>query len=283
MSKVFMIAEVGINHNGDMAIARKLIDMAVEAGCDAVKFQKRNIDKVYTQEYLAGHRESPWGTTQREQKEGLEFSKLQYDEIDEYCRKANIKWSASAWDVDSQKFLQNYDLSFNKVASAMITHANLLREIAREGRHTYISTGMSTFEDIDRAVNIFKEEDCPFTLLHAVSTYPCNDKDCNLNMINTLRDRYGCEVGYSGHERGITPSLVAASMGATAIERHITLDRTMYGSDQSASLEKEGIRRLVRDVRNMSSILGSGEKVVLAEEKECADKLRYFSVEDFNW
>tara|TARA_A100001035_G_C27709018_1_gene466249 strand:- start:119 stop:955 length:837 start_codon:yes stop_codon:yes gene_type:complete len=278
-----MIAEVGINHNGDMAIARKLIDMAVEAGCDAVKFQKRNIDKVYTQEYLAGHRESPWGTTQREQKEGLEFSKLQYDEIDEYCRKANIKWSASAWDVDSQKFLQNYDLSFNKVASAMITHANLLREIAREGRHTYISTGMSTFEDIDRAVNIFKEEDCPFTLLHAVSTYPCNDKDCNLNMINTLRDRYGCEVGYSGHERGITPSLVAASMGATAIERHITLDRTMYGSDQSASLEKEGIRRLVRDVRNMSSILGSGEKVVLAEEKECADKLRYFSVEDFNW
>tara|TARA_Y100000592_G_scaffold45587_3_gene72386 strand:- start:31868 stop:32719 length:852 start_codon:yes stop_codon:yes gene_type:complete len=283
MSKVFMIAEVGINHNGDMAIARKLIDMAVEAGCDAVKFQKRNIDKVYTQEYLAGTRESPWGNTQREQKEGLEFSKLQYDEIDEYCRKANIKWSASAWDVDSQKFLQNYDLSFNKVASAMITHANLLREIAREGRHTYISTGMSTFEDIDRAVNIFKEEDCPFTLLHAVSTYPCNDKDCNLNMINTLRDRYGCEVGYSGHERGITPSLVAASMGATAIERHITLDRTMYGSDQSASLEKEGIRRLVRDVRNMSSILGSGEKVVLAEEKECADKLRYFSVEDFNW
>ena len=283
MSKVFMIAEVGINHNGDMAIARKLIDMAVEAGCDAVKFQKRNIDKVYTQEYLAGHRESPWGNTQREQKEGLEFSKLQYDEIDEYCRKANIKWSASAWDVDSQKFLQNYDLSFNKVASAMITHANLLREIAREGKHTYISTGMSTFEDIDRAVNIFKEEDCPFTLLHAVSTYPCNDKDCNLNMINTLRDRYGCEVGYSGHERGITPSLVAASMGATAIERHITLDRTMYGSDQSASLEKEGIRRLVRDVRNMSSILGSGEKVVLAEEKECADKLRYFSVEDFNW
>ena len=278
-----MIAEVGINHNGDMAIARKLIDMAVEAGCDAVKFQKRNIDKVYTQEYLAGHRESPWGNTQREQKEGLEFSKLQYDEIDEYCRKANIKWSASAWDVDSQKFLQNYDLSFNKVASAMITHANLLREIAREGKHTYISTGMSTFEDIDRAVNIFKEEDCPFTLLHAVSTYPCNDKDCNLNMINTLRDRYGCEVGYSGHERGITPSLVAASMGATAIERHITLDRTMYGSDQSASLEKEGIRRLVRDVRNMSSILGSGEKVVLAEEKECADKLRYFSVEDFNW
>jgi len=283
IENIFFIAEIGINHNGDLEITKKLIDASCDAGFDAVKFQKRDINLVYSQDLLDSSRESPWGSTQRQQKEGLEFGTNEYNEIDEYCRKANIKWSASAWDVDSQKFLQNYDLSFNKVASAMITHANLLREIAREGRHTYISTGMSTFEDIDRAVNIFKEEDCPFTLLHAVSTYPCNDKDCNLNMINTLRDRYGCEVGYSGHERGITPSLVAASMGATAIERHITLDRTMYGSDQSASLEKEGIRRLVRDVRNMSSILGSGEKVVLAEEKECADKLRYFSVEDFNW
>ena len=281
--KTYVIEEIGINHNGDMDLAKELILKAKVSGCDAVKFQKRNIDKVYTQEYLAGHRESPWGNTQRAQKDGLEFSKLQYDEIDAYCKNLNIKWSASAWDVDSQKFLQNYDLTFNKVASAMITHADLLREIAGEGRHTYISTGMSTFNDIDRAVKIFKDKDCPFTLLHAVSTYPCDDEDCNLNMIKTLREKYGCEVGYSGHERGITPSLAAATLGATAIERHITLDRTMYGSDQSASLEKEGIRRLVRDVRNMSKILGAGEKVILPAEKDCANKLRYFNVDDFTW
>jgi N-acetylneuraminate synthase len=283
MSNIFIIAEIGINHNGDMSITRQLIDMAASVGCDAVKFQKRNIEKVYTREYLAGKRESPWGTTQRDQKRGLELSSLQYDEIDEYCKKIGIKWSASAWDVDSQLFLRKYDLSFNKVASAMITHKNLLTEIASEGKQTYISTGMSTYEDIDRAVKIFTEMDCPFTLLHAVSTYPCNDADCNIRMIHALRERYGCEVGYSGHERGITPSLVAATLGATAIERHVTLDRTMYGSDQSASLEKDGIQRLVRDARNISKILGSGEKIILPDENECATKLRYFNREDFSW
>ena len=243
----FFIAEIGINHNGDMNITKKLIDMAKNSGCNAVKFQKRDIDTVYTQEYLNSTRQSPWGTTQREQKQGLEFGKEEYDEIDRYCKKIGILWSASAWDVESQKFLRQYDLPFNKIASAMLTHEELLNEVASEKRHTFISTGMSTFFDIDRAVAIFRHHDCPFTLFHCVSTYPCKDEDCNINMIKTLSERYGCPIGYSGHESGILPSLLSVSAGATALERHITLDKNMYGSDQSASIEEEQLRNLVRE------------------------------------
>jgi len=272
----FFIAEIGINHNGDLDTAKQLIDMAKSAGCDAVKFQKRDIDTVYTQQYLAGTRESPWGTTQREQKEGLEFTKEDYDAIDEYCQQVGILWSASAWDIDSQVFLQQYNLPFNKVASAMLTHTDLLEVIAAEKRHTFISTGMCNFEDIDKAVEIFKNNDCPITLFHCVSTYPCADEDCNLNLINTLSARYDCPVGYSGHEGGATPTVLAVAVGARAVERHITLDKEMYGSDQSASIEEKELNSMMNEIRRAVTITGTGMKTFSSAEKEIADKLRYF-------
>ncbi len=272
----FFIAEIGINHNGDLKIAKQLIDMAKDAGCDAVKFQKRDIDTVYTADYLAGTRESPWGTTQREQKEGLEFTKEDYDVINQYCHDAGILWSASAWDIESQVFLQQYNLPFNKVASAMLTHTDLLEVIAAEQRHTFISTGMCNFEDIDNAVEIFNKNDCPYTLFHCVSTYPCVDEDCNLNLISTLSSRYGCPVGYSGHEGGVIPTVLAVAVGASAIERHITLDKEMYGSDQSASIEPDDLNTMMEEISKASAIVGTGMKTFSAAEKAIADKLRYF-------
>ena len=273
----FIIAEIGINHNGDLEVAKKLIDAAVEAGCDAVKFQKRNVDVVYTQEYLAGERESTWGTTQRAQKEGLEFGKEEYDVIDSYCKERNILWTASAWDEPSQEFLQQYDLEFNKVASAMLTHLPLLEKIAQEKKHTFISTGMSTYEEIDAALEIFYKHPCPFTLLHCVSIYPCVDENCNISMINKLKQRYTCPVGYSGHEAHMLPTLMAVAEGALAIERHITLDKNMYGSDQSASLEPEELRELVKQITKVQRIMGSGKKTILPTEKVVSQKLRYFN------
>jgi N-acetylneuraminate synthase len=272
----FIIAEIGINHNGDIEIAKKLIDLASETGCDTVKFQKRAIDTVYTEELLASPRESPWGTTQREQKEGLEFGKEEFDIIDKYCKEKGIEWFASAWDLDSQKFLQEYDLKYNKIASAMLTYTPLLELVAKEGKHTFISSGMSTFDDIDKAIEIFRNHNCPFTLLHCVSTYPSNDEDLNLNCIKTLQERYKCDVGYSGHERGPHPSVVAVALGATVIERHITLDRSMYGSDQAASLEKRGLEIMVKEARNVPIYLGDGKKMFSDDEKSVAGKLRYF-------
>jgi N-acetylneuraminate synthase len=252
--------------------------MAVEIGCDAVKLQKRDIDVVYTKEYLDSYRESPWGNTQRAQKEGLEFSKEQYDEIDRYCKMKNIEWFASAWDLNSQAFLRQYNFKNNKIASAMLTHQPLLEMVASEGKHTFISTGMSDYGHIDRAVDIFRQAHCEFTLLHCVSTYPCADEDCNVSLIPVLQARYKCPVGYSGHETGLLPSLVAVAVGAVALERHITLDRAMYGSDQAASLGKRGLELLVRDARNVAKVLGTGKKVVLDEEKAVERKLRYFHV-----
>jgi len=272
----FFIAEIGINHNGDMNICKKLIDMAHEAGCQAVKFQKRDIDTVYTKHYLSSSRQSPWGTTQREQKEGLEFGKEQYDEINSYCKDVGILWSASAWDIKSQIFLRQYDLPFNKVASAMLTHIELLREIASEKKHTFISTGMSNTADIDTAVKIFKDAGCPFTLFHCVSTYPCKDEDCNINMVETLKNQYNVHVGYSGHETGILPSILSVVKGAVAIERHITLDKTMYGSDQAASIEKDDLRQLIHHSRQVTNTLGTGQKEFLQHEIPVAKKLRYF-------
>lgn len=216
--KTFIIAEIGINHNGDMTLAKRLIDVAVVAGCDAVKFQKRTIDKVYTQEYLAQPRQSPWGTTQREQKEGLEFNKKDYDEIDSYCKERNIAWYASAWDVDSQKFLQQYDCKYNKVASAMLTNSGLLEEIAKEKKYTFIATGMSSYEEIDYAIEIFRKYNCPFELMHCNSTYPMPIEDANLKLIGVLANKYQCKVGYSGHEAGTLVSTCAVAMGATSIE-----------------------------------------------------------------
>lgn len=276
MNNIFVIAEIGINHNGDINIAKQLIDIAKWSGCDAVKFQKRTIDVVYKTEYLNSPRDSPWGKTQREQKEGLEFGKKDYDVIDTYCREIGIEWLASAWDIESQIFLQQYHLKYNKVASAMLTHLPLLEEIAKERKLTFISTGMSSFEQIDQAVNIFKKHDCDYTLLHCVSTYPCRDEDCNLRVISSLKEHYKCPVGYSGHEAGILPSILAVALGAVVLERHITLDKKMYGSDQAASLEKEDLKRLVSEARKVESILGDGMKRVIEGELKTEKSLRYF-------
>ncbi|MBO72150.1 MAG: N-acetylneuraminate synthase [Flavobacteriales bacterium] len=271
---IFIVAEVGINHNGDLGICKDLIDVAVDAGCDAVKFQKRDLDQVYTQEFLDRPRESPWGTTQREQKEALEFDEDQYSQIADYCEAKRINWFASAWDTNSQIFLRKFNCKFNKIASAMIVHHDLLRLVAEEGKHTFISTGMSTYNDIQKAVDIFRHANCPFELMHTVSTYPMRDEDANLNLIRTLRDRYQCNVGYSGHEVGLAVSYAAVAMGITSLERHITLDRAMYGSDQSASLEPSGLRQLVGAVRKIEKAMGDGEKRLIDAEVPIARKLR---------
>jgi N-acetylneuraminate synthase len=272
---VFVSAEIGINHNGDIDITKKLIDIAKQAGCDAVKFQKRSIEKVYSKEILDSSRSSPWGTTTREQKLGLEFEKNEYDIIDKYCRERNIFWYASAWDIDSQLFLQTYDLKYNKVASAMLTNIDLLKIIAGEKKHTFIATGMSTLEEIHQAVSIFKEKNCPFELMHTNSSYPMKLEEANIRCIDTLRNEFNCNVGYSGHETSSYAVCVCAVVvGATSIERHITLDRSMYGSDQSASLEPIGLIRMVRDVRRVESIMGDGVKRIWDSEVPVRKKLR---------
>ncbi len=271
---ILLIAEIGINHNGDIGTCKKLIDLASDAGCDAVKFQKRDIETVYTKQFLDSARESPWGSTQRDQKRGLEFDKAEYDEIDVYCQKKHIKWFASAWDLNSQEFLRNYNLQYNKIASAMIVYEDLLQMVAEERKHTFISTGMSTYNDIDKAVNIFQRASCPFELMHTVSTYPMNDEDANLEVIETLRQRYKCDVGYSGHETGLAISYAAAALKASSIERHITMDRAMYGSDQPASLEPVGLRQLVGGIRKIEQAMGDGVKRVIDAEIPIAKKLR---------
>lgn len=271
---IFIIAEIGINHNGDMSICKQLIDIAIDTGCNAVKFQKRDIDLVYTQEMLDSQRESPWGSTQRDQKIGLEFNQEQYSEIDQYCKEKEIEWFASAWDVNSQKFLKQFDCKYNKVASAMIVYTDLLKIIASEGKHTFISTGMSTHDDIQNAVDIFNKAGCSFELMHTVSTYPMNDKDANLNLIKTLKKTYNCNVGYSGHEVGLAISYAAVAIGISSLERHITLDRSMYGSDQSASVEPNGFHMLVGAVRKIEEAMGDGIKTISDSEREIADKLR---------
>ena len=273
---IFVIAEVGINHNGDMSVAKQLIDMAVDTGCDAVKFQKRTIDLVYTAEVLDASRESPWGNTQRDQKQGLEFTVEQYQEIDRYCRDKGILWSASAWDIPSLEFLERFNPPFHKIASAMLTHRPFTEAVASKGRLTLVSTGMATIEIIDEVVGIFKSAGTPFVLLHTVSTYPSPESDLNLSMIHTLLERYTVPVGYSGHEPSVSPSVVAAVLGATVIERHITIDRSMYGSDQAASLEANGLRQLVTTLRKIPEMLGTGVKDWAPGEKAIAEKLRYW-------
>jgi len=271
---LFVIAEIGINHNGDLDIARQLIDVAADAGANAVKFQKRTLDLVYTREFLDSARESPWGNTQRAQKEGLEFDLDDYQEIGRYCKAKGIEWFASAWDLESQKFLRQFDLRHNKIASPMIVYEELLKQVASERKHTFISTGMSRVADIDRAVEIFRERKCPFELMHCVSTYPMADEDANLLRLVKLRERYQCDVGYSGHEVGLAVSYAAVALGATSLERHITLSRAMYGSDQAASVEPAGFRQMVGAVRKISQALGSGSLERNAKELPIAKKLR---------
>lgn len=274
MGKVFISAEIGINHNGDLNIARQMIDAASEAGCDAVKFQKRCVEKVYIKEFLDSPRESPWGTTQREQKMGLEFTESDYREIDAYCRSKNIAWFASSWDVDSQKFLRQFNLKYNKVASAMLTNIGLLETIAEEKRYTFIATGMSSWDEIDAAVAIFRKHGCPFELMHCVSVYPMPPELANLRMIGELSARYNCKVGFSSHEIGNVATLGAVALGATSLERHITLDRTMYGSDQKVSIETAELIAFVRDIRKMEAALGDGDRNLSDAELAVRKKLR---------
>ena len=271
----FITAEIGINHNGSMKIAKELIDVASAAGCNAVKFQKRNVEKVYSKKVLDSYRESMWGTTTREQKFGLEFSEKQYSKIDQYCKKKKILWYVSCWDVGSQIQMRKFKTKYNKVASAMLTHKKLLETIAEEGKYTFISTGMSTMKDISKAVKIFKTHNCPFELMHTHSAYPMPPHEANLKMIQTLRKKFKCKVGYSGHEiSSYSICLAATLLGATSIERHITLDRSMYGSDQAASLEPPGLIRLVRDIRELDFILGDGKKIIWDSELPAQKKLR---------
>lgn len=274
MKNTFISAEIGINHNGDLDICKKLIEVAKSSGCDAVKFQKRDINLVYTEEYLSETRESPWGTTQRDQKSGLEFDFDQYTEIDKFCKSLDIAWYVSAWDLNSLTFIDKFDLKYNKVASAMIVDKNFLEECAKLNKYTFISTGMSEMTDISNAVEIFKKHNCEFELMHTVSTYPMEDEVANINMIRTLIDKFKCKVGYSGHEKGVVISVAAAAIGATSIERHVTLDRTMYGSDQAASLEPNGLKNLVDQVRKIDIALGDGIKSVSEAEKAVSKKLR---------
>ena len=235
---IFIIAEIGINHNGDIELAKKLIDIAAQAGCDAVKFQKRTPEICVPEKMKTIMRDTPWGLiTYFDYKKKIEFNENEYDLIESYCKQKNIAWSASAWDIESLRFLDKYNLPFNKVASALATHIEFLKEVAKRKILTYVSVGMCGYEDIDAIVEIFRSYNCPLVLMYTVSTYPAQDKDLNLKMIQTISNKYNLPVGYSGHESSVSPSVVAASLGAVAIERHITLDRSMWGTDHSASLE----------------------------------------------
>ncbi len=267
VTRPYLIGEIGINHNGDIKIAKQLIKNAKECGFDAVKFQKRTVEIVYDQATLDTPRASPWGNTTKEQKFGLEFEKSEYDEIDNYCKDLNIDWFASAWDNNSLEFLENYDLKYHKIASAMIVDKGFLTNVAKKNKHTFISTGMSTKEDIDSAVKIFNEKNCSFELMHCVSTYPMKIEDANLVTINELKKEYDCKVGYSGHENGVVVSLAALMLGITSLERHITLDRTLYGSDQAASIELSGMQNLSQSIDKILLSLGKPSlgKIIDAE------------------
>jgi len=267
-----VVAEIGINHNGDIDLVRKLISAAVTAGCDAVKFQKRTVDVVYSAEELARPRESPFGATNGELKRALELNEADYTAIDEYCRMLGVMWFASCWDEASVDFIERFDPPCYKIASASLTDDALLRHHRRYGRPIVLSTGMSDLEEIDHAVEVLGTED--LVLLHTTSTYPTAPSELNLRAISTLRERYGVPVGYSGHEVGLSTTVAARALGACVIERHITLDRAMWGSDQAASVEPFGFHRLVKDIRAVESALGDGVKVVYDSEISVREKLR---------
>lgn len=276
-NKPFLIAEIGINHNGSLKLAKKLIDLACKYNFDAVKFQKRNPD-ISTPENQKEHmRDTPWGyISYLEYKKKIEFGLKEFKEIDKYCKKKKIQWFASAWDIDSQKFLRNFKCKYNKVASAMLTNSKLINEIAKEKKFTFISTGMSNMKDIEKCVKKFDKNKCKYAILHCVSTYPCDEKDLNLNVINTLKNKFKCVVGYSGHESSVSPSIIAAMLGAKIIERHITLDRSMWGTDQSASLAEDGISNLSSVLSKIHLILGSGIKKMSSNEKKLIKKFKYW-------
>tara|TARA_B100001063_G_C16619822_1_gene480124 strand:+ start:22 stop:867 length:846 start_codon:yes stop_codon:yes gene_type:complete len=275
--KVYLIGEIGINHNGDVKLAKKLILMAKNCGFNAVKFQKRTPDICVPESKKNLLRETPWGhITYLEYKKKIELNKKDFDQIDKYCKKLKIDWFCSAWDIESIKFLKSYRSKFNKVASAMLTNLELLQHIARERKTTFISTGMSTYKDIDKAVKIFKKNKCKFILMHSVSTYPCPENKLNLSMIQKLKKKYNCDVGYSGHEVAVGPSVFAIALGASYIERHITLDRTMWGTDQSSSLEYNGMIQLSNLARKFENCIGDGIKKFSKEEKSKLQDQKYW-------
>lgn len=268
----FILAEIGINHNGDVQVAQKLIDVAALAGCEAVKFQKRTVDIVYTAEELAKPRESPFGETNGDLKRGLEFGQAEYEQIDAYCRNKPMAWTASGWDEASVDFIDQFDPPFYKIASASLTDDHLLRHTRSKGKPIVLSTGGSTIEQIDHALEVLGTDD--LVLLHCCSAYPSQYYELNLRTIPALRERYGVPIGYSGHETGIASSVAAATLGACVVERHVTLDRSLWGSDQAASLEPNGIMRVVRDIRLVELALGDGVKRVLPSEVPVMQKLR---------
>ncbi len=268
----YIVAEIGINHNGDLDSAKRLISVAVAAGCNAVKFQKRTVDVVYSAEELARPRESPYGTTNGELKYGLEFSREEYQDLDAYCKAVKMPWFASCWDEASVDFIAQFDVPCFKIASASLTDDKLLKHTRAAGRPLIVSTGMSTIEEIDHAVEVLGRDD--LVLLHACSTYPAYYNELNLAAIHTLKDRYGVPVGYSGHETGLASTVAAVAIGACCVERHITLDRAMWGTDQAASLEPSGITRLVRDIRLVEQAMGDGVKRVVEREYPIIKKLR---------
>ena len=272
LSHCFIIAEIGINHNGDINLAKKLIKMAHDLGADAVKFQKRTVDVVYTQHELEMERPNPFGNTNGDLKRGLEFGYGEYREIDEYCKKLSMMWFASCWDEESVDFIEQFNPPCHKIASACLTNDKLISYIKSKGRPILLATGMSTQEQIDHAVDILGQDN--LVLMHCTSTYPSSEAELNLNVIPNYIEKYECPIGYSGHEKGVFPSVLAASMGACAIERHITTDRTLWGSDHPASLEPDGLRRLVRDIRLLNTIKGDGKKVVYESELPIIKKLR---------
>jgi N-acetylneuraminate synthase len=268
----YVIAEIGINHNGDIDTAKRLISVALAAGCDAVKFQKRTVSVVYSPDELAKARENPFGPTNGDLKYGLEFEQEEYEEIDAFCKSIKLTWFASPWDEGSVDFLEQFHVPVHKIASASLTDDNLLRHVRRTGKPVILSTGMSTYAEIDHAVEVLGKEN--LILMHATSTYPANYDELNLRAIPVMAERYGVPVGYSGHETGIPTSVCAAALGACSVERHITLDRASWGSDQAASLEPNGINRLVRDIHLWEQAKGDGVKRVYEREFPIIKKLR---------
>lgn len=268
----FAVAEIGINHNGDVSIARKLISAALLAGCDAVKFQKRTVDIVYTPEELAKPRENPFGPTNGDLKRGLEFGYEEYKIIDEYCKSHNIMWFASCWDTASVDFIEQFGPPCYKIASASLTDDDLLCYHRQYKRPILLSTGMSTIEQIDHAVEVLGTND--LIILHCTSTYPSNVEELNLKAISMLKKRYKVPIGYSGHEVGLSTTVAASVLGACMIERHITLDRSMWGSDQAASVEPQGFTKIVRDIRVIERALGDGKKNLYDSEIPIMKKLR---------
>jgi N-acetylneuraminate synthase len=277
LKKPYLIAEIGINHNGSIKLAKKLIDLAVKYNFDAVKFQKRNPDISTPEIQKSVIRETPWGQiTYLDYKKKIEFGLKEFKEIDKYCEKKKIDWFVSPWDLDSVRFMNFFKFKFNKIASAMITNIPLLEAVAKQKKKTLISTGLCQEKDIDTAIRIFKKNKCKFVIMHCVSKYPCPENELNLNLISYYKKKYKCEIGYSGHESTVSPSLLAWYLGAEYIERHITLDRSMWGTDQAASLAEDGIKTLSEVASKAPTVLGNGKKIFGDEEKKLLKKFKYW-------